>query len=399
MSAGRLLKGVKVAVAIVGGAIVFLGLSGGALFILSPLFSGKQTPESLQASVLAAACFVLGPGLGSALVWQAVNSLHGRPSARFRLWPSWLLFIIFILIVAFGQAILRTRLLSILFFPIFHVLAIAIPIAALVGFVGRKITTNVRGSVRWREAILQLSSGAFVATSLALPWEGIMLLSVAVIVFSFVALVPGGLAWIRELSAHLRSPTWLDDPANAARFILSPPVFILVALMFAVIVPMIEELCKAVGIVLMSYRRPSRAQAFLWGVAGGGGFALTEGLLSTAITLESWGLVALMRVGTTVMHCLGGGLMGLGWYYLRVARRPWRLLGTYALSVALHSLWNVVASSLFLTSLLTIISDLDQGVQGFASVMAPALMIFLALQTLVMALVVYYLSYAMRGQS
>ncbi len=393
MSVRRVLKRVKVAVAIAGGAIVFLGLLGGASLVLSPFLYREQAPDPLQASVLAAACLVLGPGLGSALVWQALNSLRGRPSTRFRLWPSWLLFIIFILIVAFGQVILWTQFASAFFFPILHVLAITMPIAALVGFVGRKITTHVRCSARWRETILQLSSGAFLSTAMALPWEGVMLLSVAVLVLSFVTLVPGGPAWIKELIAHLRSPAWLEDPANAAQFILSPPVFILMALMFAVIAPMIEELCKTMGVVLMSYRRPSRAQAFLWGVAGGAGFALTEGLLSTAMTLESWGLVALMRVGTTVMHCLGGGLMGLGWYYCLVARRPWRLLGTYGLSVGLHSLWNVVASGLVLTSLLTIVSDLDQGFQGLASAMALALMIFLALQTLVMALVLYYLSY------
>jgi hypothetical protein len=47
------------------------------------------------------------------------------------------------------------------------------------------------------------------------------------------------------------------------------------------------------------------------------------------------------------MHCLASGLTGLGWQRFLVERRPWKLLGAYSLSVAIHAIWNglVVAMS------------------------------------------------------
>jgi len=36
-------------------------------------------------------------------------------------------------------------------------------------------------------------------------------------------------------------------------------------------------------------------------------------------------------------------LVGLGWYSLRTARRPWQAAGLYLLAVTLHGLWNFIA--------------------------------------------------------
>ena len=110
----------------------------------------------------------------------------------------------------------------------------------------------------------------------------------------------------------------------------------------------------------MSYRRPGTAQAFLWGVAGGAGFAIAEGLFNAAINLESWSVVVLLRVGSTLMHCLGSGLMGLGWHYLLRTRRPWHILGTYAASVGLHVLWNLGAIGMAAVSLEAMNSGADE---------------------------------------
>ena len=43
------------------------------------------------------------------------------------------------------------------------------------------------------------------------------------------------------------------------------------------------------------------------------------------------------------MHCLGSGLIALGWRHLLVKRRPWWLMGTYGLSVTIHAVWNATA--------------------------------------------------------
>ena len=57
--------------------------------------------------------------------------------------------------------------------------------------------------------------------------------------------------------------------------------------------PAAEEAVKTLGVLLMGYRRPDGARAFLWGVSVGAGFALVEGLLNGALALggqEAWAL-------------------------------------------------------------------------------------------------------------
>ena len=87
---------------------------------------------------------------------------------------------------------------------------------------------------------------------------------------------------------------------------------------------------------------------------------MAEGFFNSAVALESWSVVVLLRGGSTLMHCLGSGLMGLGWYYLLRTRRPWHILGTYAASVGLHVLWNVGAIGMAAISLGMMASDADK---------------------------------------
>jgi RsiW-degrading membrane proteinase PrsW (M82 family) len=163
-----------------------------------------------------------------------------------------------------------------------------------------------------------------------------------------------------------------------------------------VIAPLGEELFKPLGVAFMSYRRPGADRAFLWGVAGGAGFAIAEGLFNTAIALESWSVVVLLRVGSTLMHCLGSGLMGLGWYYLLRRRRLWYLLGTYAASVGLHVLWNMGAIGMAALSLGAMASGTDQVSLALSGLGVLVLVVYLILLALFMAFAIYYL--ASRGQ-
>jgi len=122
------------------------------------------------------------------------------------------------------------------------------------------------------------------------------------------------------------------------------------------VVPALEEAVKTLGVLLMGYRRPGRAQAFLWGVAGGAGFALVEGLLSGSLALgeeQSWAFAIIARGGTVVVHCLAGGLMGLGWQALLSKDRRWRLLTYYVAAVVLHGLWNGLVAGLTYFGLLS----------------------------------------------
>jgi len=385
-----LLKVAKACVAVAGLSIALLGLLGGALYFVLPLVYRKGETDPLQTSIVGTALIVLGPGLGLPFGWQGLRSLLGHPSRPFR--PRLMgLLALFVLAVVVGQIILVTDFFAPLFFPPFHVLGAALPPLIVVAFVGRRLSAAAV-PVRWREVVLQTGSGAFLAIFLAFGFEAVFGLFILFAALLVVALTPNGIAWLQELTANLQDPSWIADPVNLSQVLLSPPIAITLVLIFVVIAPLGEELFKSLGVALMSYRRPGAAQAFLWGVAGGAGFAIAEGLFNSAIALESWSAVVLLRVGSTLMHCLGSGLMGLGWYYLLRTRRPWHILGTYAASVGLHVLWNMGAIGMAAVSLGAMASGADELSLALSGLGVLVLGAYLILLALFMAFAIYYLA-------
>ena len=251
------------------------------------------------------------------------------------------------LAVAIGQILLSLDLLPVVTFPLFHIAAASLPALIIVALVGRVLC----GVTTWRDGILQLSSGAFVATPLAFALEAIILLSLLVATLVSVALRPGGQDLLQTMTVYLQDPVWLQDPAGLAPAFTSPAILAAGLLTVAGIIPLIEETVKTVGIGLMAYRRPTLPQAFLWGLAGGAGFTLVEGLLNAASGVQMWAPVILLRVGTTLLHCFTGALMGLAWYKI-LARQKWRHgLGLYAVSIGIHGLWNALSIGMAILSM------------------------------------------------
>lgn len=386
-----MLKAAKACVAVAGLSIALLGLLGGVSYFVLPLVFKRGEADPLQISIVGTAFIALGLGLGLPLGWQGLRSLLGHPSGPFRPRLVGLLVVLFVLALAVGQVILVTDFFAPLVFPPFHVLGAALPPLIVMAFVARRLTSAAM-PVRWREVVLQTGSGAFLATFLAFGLEATFGLFTLFAVLLIVAMTPNGVVWLQELTTNFQDPSWIADPVNLSQVLLSPPIAIALVLIFVAIAPLGEELFKPLGVALMSYRRPRAAQAFLWGVAGGAGFAIAEGLFNAAIALESWSAVLLLRVGSTLMHCLGSGLMGLGWHYLLRTRRPWHLLGTYAASAGLHVLWNVGAIGMAAVSLGAMASGADEISLTLSGLGILVLGAYLILLTLFMAFAIYYLT-------
>jgi uncharacterized membrane protein len=323
--------------ALIGGlSAAIIGVLFGALYTLGSLFQGQET-------VVAAVTFgfsmvTVTVALGLAVAWQAFQAIQGRRSRPFRPRRVWPLALLFLLAVAGGQLILSLDLLAAASFPLFHVLAASLPPLLILGLAGRVLP----GVTRWREVILQVGAGALLATPLALVLETTLAAVLALMAILSVALRPGGPELLERLTQVLQTAPALDDPGAMVSLLLSPAMIAAITAFVAGAVPLIEEAIKAIGVPLVIYRRPSRAQAFLWGLGGGAGFALVEGLLNSVAGLQVWAPVIVIRLGATLLHCLTGGLMGLAWYH--VSRGSWwRALGLYAGSVAIHGFWNLLS--------------------------------------------------------
>ena len=307
-----------------------------AVYLYLALFASEAT-FPLNNVTVTASLAVLSLGLGLSLAWHGLRAWGGDAGAPFNPPRSGLLLLSFTAAVAAGQAVLSFDSAPRLLFPPFHVLAGALPAMIILALVGRRLGK----AARQRDIIGQMACGILIGGPGAIVLVGLAGLLLVFSLSILVALRPGGLETLQTLTYDLQNPIWWENPDNLMTLIFTPAGISAVLLLTAVIGPLVEEMLKPVGVLLVP-RRPGRAEAFLWGLAGACGFALTEGMLNSAIDLNSWVTVVLMRVGTSITHCLTGGLMGLGWYSLRTARRPWRAIGLYLLAVTLHGLWNFI---------------------------------------------------------
>ncbi len=323
--------------ALIGGlSAAAIGVLLAGLFTAGSLLQGQEAVVS--AVTLGLSMVAVTVGLGLAVAWQAMRAMQGHPSRPFRPPQAWPLALLFPMAVAGGQIVLSLDLLPAVTFPLFHLLAATLPPLTILALVGRALPRTTR----WREVVLQLGAGALVATPLAFALEAVLIVVLALMATFSLALRPGGPELLERLAQLLQTAPPVEDLEALLPLLRSPAIIAGVTAVVAGAVPLIEEAVKAIGVPLLAHRRPSRSQALLWGLAGGAGFALVEGLLNSVGGLQAWALVVVVRLGATLLHCLTGALMGLAWY--QALQRRWLPgFGLFAGSVTLHSFWNLLS--------------------------------------------------------
>jgi hypothetical protein len=363
---------------IVALGIAGLGFLGGSIGLLLGFFSSDG--DSLSVATLSLSILVLTVGLGLLLAWHSGSAVRGRPSAPFRPRKIGFLVLLFLLSLILGQIILSRNLLSVVTFPPFHILATVLPALIILALVGRglgQITSR-------RDIVFQLAGGAFLGAPLAFALEALAMLSLLGLTLASLAARPGGQDLLQFWSAYLQDPNHLQDPSFFAILFTSPQMVAVVILFVAGLVPLVEESVKTVGVGLMSYRKPTVSQALLWGVAGGAGFAIVEGLLNTTGGFAAWAPLVVVRVGATLLHCTTGALMGIAWFHA-LAKRHWaRSAGLYAASIAIHGLWNALSGGMALLSLDQPGTDLAAGNQVITGMGLVIMLLFLGILTMAM---------------
>jgi len=300
-----------------------------------PTSSGSALPMLLLAAAFTACGLLLIPSAGYAYL-----STTGKPRSHRLLEYRWLnpRLLIFALpfVLLTGHWASGSGGAALLVLPVLHVLAVGLP-AWWFTYLGVRDLPLGSPQRMWGVFGSGLVLGPFL----------IMLAELAAL-FVFVFLGAIYIANQPELLADVESlMEWLlsNKPSpemiveKIGPYLLRPVVLFGVFVFGALIVPMIEEAIKPIGVWLLAGRAISPAGGFAAGVLSGAGYALFESLMLTSGG-EEWAVVVLARIGTAVIHILTTGLMGLA---LVLAWRNGKYLHlglTYLGVVAIHGLWN-----------------------------------------------------------
>jgi hypothetical protein len=121
--------------------------------------------------------------------------------------------------------------------------------------------------------------------------------------------------------------------------------FLFLIVTVALLGPLIEEFSKGLGVRFLRSDRPSRYQAFIFGLASGAGFATVEaveyGAGALSQNLNRWWDTMLLRGGSGSLHALASGIVGLAWYQVFQGRKK-RGLGLFLVAAGLHGAWNAL---------------------------------------------------------
>jgi hypothetical protein len=330
---------------------VQFGLSAAAVFVIEGLalllaliglrsiISAPEARSAIPLLMLAASL-----GLAGLLVLPsaayALARLLGHPVWR---WPAvltrprWALAILFLpLVFLVGYWVSRQDAPLVLLLPVLQPFAVGIPLVWICAVSLRGLPL---GSPQRAWGII--ASGAVLGPVLIFLLE-VLAFILIVVVWSIAAASQPQLAQdILSLSQRL-SAMPLDPQAMQEillPYLSQPAVIFSITSFVAVLIPLLEELVKPVGLWLLAGRAMSPALGFTAGALSGGAFALVESLGFTS-SAEDWAVLAFMRIGTGFVHIAASALVGWGLASAWSQRKYLQLALAYLSAVALHGSWN-----------------------------------------------------------
>jgi hypothetical protein len=332
-----LLQGVLTALALLflwSGALitVFMG-------IVNAVFQDPTMSDPLSMFLLSALLF----GSGALLlpsIYYGLSRAFGRPTVDTLPWlrrthPVLWIFA-FPIILAIGYGVVQLPVLSWIVLPPLHLLAVGIPVGWMLFLAVRELPL---GSSQRLWGVFD--SGLILAPALITILEMLAAVAFMLPVAMYIASQPELMGKIMSLAETIQEAPPSPDTLlqEFGPYLVRPGVLFGVLIFGAVIVPLIEELIKPIGVWLLAKHRLRPAAGFAAGALSGAGYAFFESLALTSGGQE-WPALMLARVGTASVHILTTAITG--WALVQAwTHRRYVLLGLcYLTSVAIHGLWN-----------------------------------------------------------
>jgi RsiW-degrading membrane proteinase PrsW (M82 family) len=319
-----------------GGSLGLLALVGISRF--NPILpaSTQQTETLLM--------LALGLALGGLLLIPSfvysLRRLMNKPSPRPYRWEvlRWG-FLIYAAALALGFLKISLGFGGKWLLPILHLIANGSILAGLLYVVFRKESP---GSPQRFWGVL--NSGLLLAPFLSIILEILVLLLLGLGWGLYLSRDPELLEQIISLVNRIpqsaSSPAAMERMAN--RYLFQPGVLWTTFIYIGVLVPLVEELIKPIGVWLLAGRELSPREGFLLGMVSGAGYALFENL-TLGNTPEMWVVISITRVGTTLIHIFTSGLVGWGLATAWKEKKYLRLGAAYLAAVTVHATWNLLS--------------------------------------------------------
>ncbi|HEX2991612.1 MAG TPA: PrsW family glutamic-type intramembrane protease [Anaerolineales bacterium] len=345
------------------GAALLLGVVALSRFFIGGSFDARET------IVLTVVAFE-----GVLLLVAAVISFQKflqKPSAdsdvsyTISAWQIGILVILAGLAILLGHQVYENQSVNWVLLPLLTIPAVFLPILILLGLGVRRLHLGTRW-LAWNVLGISMTLVPFILFLV----EIIALFLILILAGIFAVSQPQIVAEMDRLVTQIYMLGPGPDPEVlmelVAPFVLKPGVIGITLLYIAVLVPLLEEAIKPLGVWLFGNQLNSQAQGFALGALSGAAYALIETLGVSPQTTD-WSTLLLTRVGTGLLHVTTSALMGGAISFAIRERRYLRLLGTYILAASLHGLWN--ASAVFYT-FSTMAESLEQSV-SFARLSQP----------------------------
>ena len=331
-------------------AVWSMAVSAAAIGLLQRFSVSAAEVDPLPFFLMSSGLFLVGVLLLPSAAY-ALKRLMGRSSAtstsiRGLLIPAIIIVLVPLALFA-GNWIASQQDFAWLLLPPFHLLAISLPILFITYLA---IHGLVLGSPQRVSGIF--AAGSFLGPALIFAAEFMVLLAVLAI----------GVFWLasnQELMTSLaaqmeRLQNGSISPEQVQQLLLpymnKPLLIFSVGLFAAVIVPLIEELLKPIGVWFLVGRAITPTDGFVAGILCGAGYALIESL-GLASSGDAWASLAVARIGTAGIHIFTTGLSGWALALAWRQNRYLRLGGVYLFNVFYHGLWNALTLTIVVTSL------------------------------------------------
>lgn len=326
--------------------VLWLIAFGMGVSSLVNLFTGESSPAAEM--IGAASFFFLGLTL-CASAWFVLQKVLKREQADqflhipFAWWQAAVVIGLVVFGLGFGGVIAVTEIawLGWLTLPMLTILVIVAPIWLVFGMGSNGLETGPR----WRFfAVFGL--GLTAGPLLIILLEMAILIGGLIVTAVYLAVSqPTLLEELILLAQTFSTITNEEEILNLLTPYITNPALIASALGFiAVIVPLIEELLKPLGVWVFAKRIESPAQGFVLGLLSGAAFALFESLNASADGSVGWAAIAGARAGTSVLHITASGLVGWGIVTAFKEKRIGRLVASYIAAVLIHGVWNAAAA-------------------------------------------------------